>query len=106
MVTGDGRYGSVPGGDHFSRYRNFGLDVCEPEELAELYYVADFYDFVQFCSDYSVSDRNYLCAVSGARGTRNVCIFVLGTLIIGDRRARDGTEEKIPYQIRKRQKFE
>ena len=47
-----------------------------PEELAELYYVADFYDFVQFCSDYSVSDRNYLCAVSGARGTRNVCIFV------------------------------
>ena len=25
----------VPGGDHFSRYRNFGLDVCEPEELAE-----------------------------------------------------------------------
>ena len=41
-----------------------------------LYYVADFYDFVQFCSDYSVSDRNYLCAVSGARGTRNVCIFV------------------------------
>ena len=33
-------------------------------------------DFVQFCSDYSVSDRNYLCAVSGARGTRNVCIFV------------------------------
>ena len=66
----------VPGGDHFSRYRNFGLDVCEPEELAELYYVADFYDFVQFCSDYSVSDRNYLCAVSGARGTRNVCIFV------------------------------
>ena len=27
----------VPGGDHFSRYRNFGLDVCEPEELAELY---------------------------------------------------------------------
>ena len=66
----------VPGGDHFSRYRNFDLDVCEPEELAELYYVADFYDFVQFCSDYSVSDRNYLCAVSGARGTRNVCIFV------------------------------
>ena len=66
----------VPGGDHFSRCRNFDLDVCEPEELAELYYVADFYDFVQFCSDYSVSDRNYLCAVSGARGTRNVCIFV------------------------------
>ena len=66
----------VPGGDHFSRCRNFDLDVCEPEELAELYYVADFYDFVQFCSDHSVSDRNYLCAVSGARGTRNVCIFV------------------------------
>lgn len=34
----------VPGGDHFSRCRNFDLDVCEPEELAELYYVADFYD--------------------------------------------------------------
>ena len=38
----------VPGGDHFSRYRNFGLDVCEPEELAELYYVADFYDLCSF----------------------------------------------------------
>ena len=34
----------VPGGNHFSRCRNFDLDVCEPEELAELYYVADFYD--------------------------------------------------------------
>ena len=34
----------VPGGDHFSRCRNFDFDVCEPEELAELYYVADFYD--------------------------------------------------------------
>ena len=64
--------------DFVNGYRGWSVryDVCEPEELAELYYVADFYDFVQFCSDYSVSDRNYLCAVSGARGTRNVCIFV------------------------------
>ena len=72
----NGYRGCVPGGDHFSRYRNFDLDVCEPEELAELYYVADFYDFVQFCSDHSVSDRNYLCAVSGTCSARNICIFV------------------------------
>ena len=96
----------VPGGDHFSRCRNFDLDVCEPEELAELYYVADFYDFVQFCSDYSVSDRNYLCAVSGARGTRNVCIFVPWNADYRGQKSQGGTEEKIPYQIRKRQKFE
>ena len=53
-----------------------GSEEVKASGVGEILAAADFYDFVQFCSDYSVSDRNYLCAVSGARGTRNVCIFV------------------------------
>ena len=85
----------VPGGDHFSRCRNFDLDVCEPEELAELYYVADFYDFMQHCSGntdfYRYRDGTAFC-------TDRICVFPVSVSWNTDHRrpqGKGGTETKI-----------
>ena len=88
----------VPGGDHFSRCRNFDLDVCEPEELAELYYVADFYDLCSFVPIILYLTGIIYVPYLALAALRNVCILFLGTLIIGDRRAR--VELKRRFHIR------
>ena len=63
------------GGDFIHRYRDSGFDVLQPEELAELHYVAAFYDPVQRCAagvftgrdrDVAVFGRACLCGVGAS----------------------------------------
>ena len=85
-------------GDHFSRCWYYHLYDRKPQKLAELYDVADFYDFMQHCSGntdfYRYRDGTAFC-------TDRICVFLflfLGTLIIGDRRAR--VELKRRFHVR------
>ena len=85
----------VPGGDHFSRCWYYHLYDRKPQKLAELYDVADFYDFMQHCSGntdfYRYRDGTAFC-------TDRICVFPVSVSWNTDHRrpqGKGGTETKI-----------
>ena len=82
-------------GDHFSRCWYYHLYDRKPQKLAELYDVADFYDFMQHCSGntdfYRYRDGTAFC-------TDRICVFPVSVSWNTDHRrpqGKGGTETKI-----------
>lgn len=90
-----------PGNNHIGRCRYPDFDVREQEKLAELYYVADFYDFVQFYTNHIVPDRYYLCTISGTCGTWHFCVFIPWNTDHWRQESEGGIKEKISCAVNK-----